>query len=569
MTYRYRYHQRLHNLLQATERRHSALSLAGSAYLARRFAKRFSCVVATVLLGSLSSAIAANAAVVIGQPAGSTTPIASLRDGNYRFCSSRTTLANALFPTRGRPANTAGACFRFRKQASQIVGDYYYPSVGASVCLTGSLRGNTITGQAIERLLPGTASLVNYQQSVLTNWRAAGFLKVADGSLIEGSNDAIQYESASLNLEDFYRYNAGYVAPPSDCSAAANVSRSSTETPRALKDLGTSPYYAQSIYLDENSVESSEEGVYTYTTVVGIDTRLNETEYRVDCVNADTAAGIQAGGAQILRSRYYDSDGDLQGLEIFDFSETSRSDLLGMLAAGRNIQPNAASQYVCEQFAQISIPDAEMSPTPAGDNPAGNTTGTPIEIEIAPTTRANINYKRYRNDRFDYSVLYPAEQLIPQGETGSQGETFRSEAEDIVLRVSGVNQTAADTLAQRYERAQTDRTVTYRTMEDNDFFVVSGRKAGNIFYQKTFLENGVFKVLDLVYDEALQPEFGPIASVIGDSFAPVQTGSDLAQLPPEVQRAVLASASNNTEAESAIFEVVSVESRTSAIPNSN
>lgn len=202
-----------------------------------------------------------------------------------------------------------------------------------------------------------------------------------------------------------------------------------------------------------------------------------------------------------------------------------------------------------------SLPDAasEATETPAIEpQPAPEAVSIPVEI----------SYKRYRNERFDYSVLYPAGLVSPQGETGSQGESFRSEASDIQLQVYGVNQRANQTLRQRYEDAQIGRIVTYRTLEDDDFFVVSGSEAGQVFYRKTFLENNIFKVLELRYDQTLAHDFARIANVIGDSFAPVQTGSDLAQLPPAVQTAILQSVSNNTEAESAIFQVVAVDEQT-------
>ena len=182
----------------------------------------------------------------------------------------------------------------------------------------------------------------------------------------------------------------------------------------------------------------------------------------------------------------------------------------------------------------------------------------PVSTTLPPT---ETDYKRYRNEQFDYSVLYPAELLILRGEN-EEGETIiSSDEEDILLKVYAVED-SEETLSERYEQAQLESNITYRTIEDNDFFVVSGSMDGTVFYRKTFLEDGIFKVLELQYDQSLQPEFGAIASVIGDSFAPLQTGAELAQLPPEVQTAILDSAANNTEAESAIFEIVSVEQRT-------
>lgn len=112
-------------------------------------------------------------------------------------------------------------------------------------------------------------------------------------------------------------------------------------------------------------------------------------------------------------------------------------------------------------------------------------------------------------------------------------------------------------MARRGEQASTGRNVTYRIIEADDFFVVSGTDDGQVFYQKTYLEDGVFKVLELQYDEELRQVFGPIARVIGDSFAPVRDRLRISQIPPAVQSAVIEKSARKIEAESAIFEIVS------------
>ena len=49
---------------------------------------------------------------------------------------------------------------------------------------------------------------------------------------------------------------------------------------------------------------------------------------------------------------------------------------------------------------------------------------------------ADIRYERYRNQRFDYTLLYPSNVLSPQDEaTDPSGQTFLSEANNIQLRV--------------------------------------------------------------------------------------------------------------------------------------
>lgn len=149
---------------------------------------------------------------VMNGPANRTFAIASLPNGNYRFCSD------------DPPSDinrVSGACFRFRKAGQDIVGDYYYPYEGSSICLTGKVNGNTVTGQGLE-LLPLSASLPSNLpgENERTDWRQEGFLQVGRAERTNNyrnRRDAIRYRSAMLDLSSFYQYNAGAVLPPQQC----------------------------------------------------------------------------------------------------------------------------------------------------------------------------------------------------------------------------------------------------------------------------------------------------------------------------------------------------------------
>ena len=100
--------------------------------------------------------------------------IATLADGNYRFCSSR--------PPSGVD-QVSGVCFRFQKQANNIIGDYYYPYEGSSACIRGKVNGNTISGQAVERL-QADSSPADELLEQLTSWREEDFL-VGNGVYVD------------------------------------------------------------------------------------------------------------------------------------------------------------------------------------------------------------------------------------------------------------------------------------------------------------------------------------------------------------------------------------------------
>ena len=455
----------------------------------------------------------AQAATVLAGPTNSQFAIGSLRDGNYRFCSDRP--AADVGPV-------TGACFRFRKRGDRITGDYYYPNKGESLCLSGRVNGNTISGRAIERLDRGeNLPLSELPELPLESWKSAGFLQVGQGIYVDDLNrpDAIRYQSALLNLNNFYQYNAGLVLPPVNCPTRINRIISTTPNPDALVEVGTSPYYQQPVYLDSTSVTEVAADTYRYTTLVGLPNRLSESEYELNCNRLDAVTA--------LRSRYYDRDGDLQELEIINQPVPLGQD------ASFNEQQRNVVQQVCGQTVQAAVPTAE-----------------------------DVSYQRYRNDRFNYSLLYPEEYLVSQGATANSTEqVFQSSDGSVVLRTYAEEQGEAS-LAQRYEQAQSDRSVTYRIIEDDDFFVVSGNDSGNVFYQKTILEEGTFKTLMLQYPLALRTEFDAIARTIADSFATTELGTGIRQLPEAVQTAVLEQAAKDTEDPSAVFEVVLAEEET-------
>ena len=495
-----------------------SIVLSFNQHIRQRLKRRYLLTALSIVVASVGSLPDALAASIIAGPTNRQFTVASLPDGNYRFCSDR--------PPEGIN-RVSGVCFRFRKQANTVIGDYYYPYEGSSLCLNGRVNGNTVSGQAVERFPRGDNSPPEIPSDrSLTDWRQEGFLKVGQGVYVDDLNrpDAARYRSALLNLDAFYQYNAGVVSPPADCPTRPSSFIGMMPNPDTLVELGTSEYYQKPVYLARNSVQPVSGDIYRYTTVIGMPERLSETDYQLACNSPETV--------QVLRSRYYDRDGDLQELEIVNQSVPADRD------NPTSERRYDASQYICQEYAQNTDP-------------------------AIPTEPTEIDYQRYRNDRFNYSVLYPKDVLIPSGEpTNEDGQIFRSENGDIVLRVYGTNNVGVETLTQRYEQAQTGRSVTYRTIKDDDFFVISGNDDSDVFYQKTLLEDGVFKTLELRYPQAQRREFDAIARTIADSFATTETGTGITQLPAEVQTAVLESAAKDTEVASALFEVISAEEQT-------
>lgn len=139
--------------------------------------------------------------------------------------------------------------------------------------------------------------------------------------------------------------------------------------------------------------------------------------------------------------------------------------------------------------------------------------------------KQNGRYEKYYNNRFNYSVAYPIGILIPQGESqNGDGKKFISKDKNIIMAVYGSHNVLNKKLEEVYRTESRNatpenptRVVTYKTRGDN-WFVVSGYENGKVFYNKTILRNGDFKVLDIRYNKSLKSKFDPIVAEIAKSF---------------------------------------------------
>lgn len=126
-------------------------------------------------------------------------------------------------------------------------------------------------------------------------------------------------------------------------------------------------------------------------------------------------------------------------------------------------------------------------------------------------------YKTYTNARYGYSISYPSNLLIPQGEADNgDGQAFRSKDGAAEMLVYG-SQNLGGALAEAYREAQAGKNVSYKTIKGN-WFVVSGRDGSKIFYRKTMLKGDVLKTFTIEYDESLRSTYDAITTRIARSF---------------------------------------------------
>lgn len=133
---------------------------------------------------------------------------------------------------------------------------------------------------------------------------------------------------------------------------------------------------------------------------------------------------------------------------------------------------------------------------------------------------AQTNYNTYTNARFGYKISYPSDLLIPQGEADNgDGQSF--EGEGAKMMVFGTNLLLNKTLSKEYQsviKERGARNVTYKIISKN-FFVVSGKTGGKIFYQKT-MRNSQDQFISFVidYDESQKAVYDKAVEKMVKSF---------------------------------------------------
>jgi hypothetical protein len=126
-------------------------------------------------------------------------------------------------------------------------------------------------------------------------------------------------------------------------------------------------------------------------------------------------------------------------------------------------------------------------------------------------------YRTYSNARYGFSISYPADLLVPQGESDNgDGQRFTSRDGSASLAAFGSNRLDRS-LQDEYSSAQENRNVTYKVLK-RDMFVVSGTENGKIFYQKTLLRGAVFKTFIIEYDESERGVYDAVTTRVARSF---------------------------------------------------
>jgi hypothetical protein len=178
-------------------------------------------------------------------------------------------------------------------------------------------------------------------------------------------------------------------------------------------------------------------------------------------------------------------------------AQRAEVDSLREMARDLDLARDAASD------AALAQPDAAEPPPPGRTWPA---TGA-------------LAYGTYRNAQYGYSVEYPTNLFLPEGDIGNgRGQSYTS-ADGSALLLLYATDDGPDALRLEYEAelARPDQEVSYRVLRSG-WFVVSGHEGPYIFYQRTHRSPGGLRTFRLRHLARDKDYFGPVTERLSHSF---------------------------------------------------
>ena len=129
-------------------------------------------------------------------------------------------------------------------------------------------------------------------------------------------------------------------------------------------------------------------------------------------------------------------------------------------------------------------------------------------------------YDTYGNARFGYSISYPSN-LVPKGEAeNGDGQIFEARDKSAKLTVWGANNALNQSLKEIYkgDLKQRGKSITYKKLGAN-FYVISGKQNGKIFYQKTMRNSDdTYFTFIFEYAESKRTTYNKATAQIAKSF---------------------------------------------------
>lgn len=134
-------------------------------------------------------------------------------------------------------------------------------------------------------------------------------------------------------------------------------------------------------------------------------------------------------------------------------------------------------------------------------------------------TLAQRNYQSYTNDRFHFSIDYPANLFTPGVEpTNSDGRTFSNDEASLTAWGNFFLEDIYADMQAVLDSATENYTITYQLVDD-DFFVASGlTPEGNVFYRRADLLDGVVYNFLLEYPQEMDFVYDEVTTQVANSY---------------------------------------------------
>jgi hypothetical protein len=141
----------------------------------------------------------------------------------------------------------------------------------------------------------------------------------------------------------------------------------------------------------------------------------------------------------------------------------------------------------------------------------------------APVADKRLTYSEYTNLGYGYSICYPGNVFIPQGETISRDGQLFVAADGAELHVhADYNipfRTIQDDFLDTVSAESKNGAVTFKLQEGN-WYVVSGMRGASIFYRKTILAGEEFITFRAMYPAAANPVYSDVVTTLAQCLKP-------------------------------------------------
>jgi hypothetical protein len=133
-------------------------------------------------------------------------------------------------------------------------------------------------------------------------------------------------------------------------------------------------------------------------------------------------------------------------------------------------------------------------------------------------------YSTYVNVRFAYSVCYPPQVLLPQGESpNGDGQKFVSKDNQATAIVYGSNNALGQSLQQVFDQDSQDISGVRLTISNKniaaDKFTFTGTAGNLTVVKETLLQNQQFKTFNIEFPTAAAATWAPVAQQMAACFA--------------------------------------------------